>query len=1103
MPKKKNTSAASRFDLKPIEIESIKKEELKDKSVNLSTQEVEVSIKTETQPKKNALKKKGLKFNRLLTKPDVHPFDDMEWEKRDSRILDEKGNTVFELLDVEVPKDFSQLATDIAVSKYFRKAGVPETGHEVSFKQLVKRIAHTIRTEGEKIGGYFASEEDAQTFEMELSYLLVHQKAAFNSPVWFNCGLWHEYGIEGQGGAFYFDPETNQVETTKTAYEKPQCSACFIQKVEDDINSIFDLVKNEAILFKYGSGSGTNFSSVRGRGEKLGGGGTSSGLISFLEVLDRGAGSIKSGGTTRRAAKMVVLDIDHPEIVDFIQWKTKEEEKAKILIEYGGFPSDFNGEAYHTVSGQNSNNSVRVTDEFMNAYLENKDWHTTARTTGEIMETYKARELMDIIAQSAWHSADPGIQFDTTINAWHTCSNTDRIYASNPCSEYMFLDNSACNLASMNLLTFVKNGKFDVDEYRHATDIFTSAMDIIVSLAAYPTAPIAQNSYDYRPLGLGYANLGTLLMMQGIPYDSEEGRAWSGAISAILNSRAYARSAEIASVTGPFKGYAKNKEPMLNVIQKHRDAAFSIDPYKAPKELIQAAREDSDRMLELGKKYGFKNAQATVIAPTGTIGLLMDCDTTGIEPDFALVKFKKLAGGGFFKIVNQSVPQALKNLGYNEEETKNIIEYAIGTATLNGNTPINRTSLLEKGFSDSDIDKINQELKGAFDIEQAFTKRNISSATLSKIGASSEQMEDFSFKLLEHIGFNSEEINESSKVICGHMTVEGAPLLKDEHLAVFDCANKCGNEGTRFIDPLGHVKMMAAVQPFVSGAISKTVNLPNSATVKDIEDIYVQAWRLGVKAIAMYRDGSKSSQPLSSGTKKEKKKEADVVVETKIEYRPMRRRLPDERQAITHKFSIAGHRGFLTVGLYEDGMPGEIFITMNKEGSVISGLLDGFATSISYALQYGVPLRDLVNKFAHVRFEPSGFTKNQQIPIAKSIFDYIFRWMAIKFLPSKDWAAIGIHVDPEVLNNTSVLDKPADHQEPIVIDDEKQTTLDFKEATPQTNTMEKTQTEVASIENKPYDLMGDAPTCDTCGGMMTRSGTCYKCINCGSTSGCS
>lgn len=1061
-----------------------------------SLKPIEISVKPKAPPapattKSNNRTQKGVAFTRRFTTPGKHPFDEIVWVKKDSKIIDEKGNIIFQLKDVEVPESWSQLATDIAVSKYFRKAGVPKTGNEVSAKQMVTRVARTLRKAGEKLGNYFNSEEDGDNFEMELTYLLIHQKGAFNSPVWFNCGLWHEYGIGGNGINFYWDQASDTIKQTANAYEYPQCSACFIQSVKDDLVSIFDLVRNEAKLFKYGSGTGTNFSNLRGKGEKLSGGGTSSGLMSFLEVLDRGAASIKSGGTTRRAAKMVILDMDHPEIADFIQWKVKEEKKARVLIASGEYPADFNGEAYKTVSGQNSNNSVRVTDEFMQAYLEDRDWQTTSRTSGEIMHTYKAKELMDMIAQSAWECADPGIQFDSTVNNWHTCPNTDKIYGSNPCSEYMFLNDSACNLASLNLLTFVKDGKFDVASFREAVEIFITAMEIIIDFASYPTATIAKNSHDFRPLGLGYANLGTLLMTMGIPYDSEEGRAWAGALTAILHSRAYARSAEIAKNKGPFNGFAANKEPALGIIQKHRDATFAIASDKTPEYIIAAAREDADRMLELAQKYGLRNAQATNIAPTGTIGLLMDCDTTGVEPDFALVKFKKLAGGGFFKIVNQSVPAALTNLGYNKEQINAIIAYAIGTGTLNDAPVINRESLKSKGFSDTDIDTINSKVPSMFELEHAFTTDVISQETLNKIGITAHQLEDPSFRLLKYLGFSEEEIEEASKTICGVMTIEGAPQLKEEHLAIFDCANKCGKYGKRYIAPMGHVKMMAAVQPFISGAISKTVNLPQSASVEEIEDIYIQAWRLGVKAIAVYRDGSKGSQPLSSGT--QTKKDPQKEVETRIEYRPMRRRLPDERQALTHKFSIAGHKGFVTVGLYEDGTPGEIFIVMSKEGTVISGLLDAFATSISYALQYGVPLRDLVNKFAHVRFEPSGFTKNNQIPIAKSIVDYIFRWMAVKFLPREDWTGVGIHINEELQSD---IDSLAAAPPAPAVDEKIQPQLSFD--SPANQNASKT-----TLTSRPFDVTGDSPTCDSCGGIMTRSGTCYKCMNCGSTSGCS
>ena len=1063
-------SIPQKLDLKPIEI-------------SLDDNGVRKPVKTIGKSESN-----GLTFKRYFLKENTHPFDEVNWEKRDSKILDEKGNIVFELKDLEIPSFWNQLATDIVVSKYFRKAGLkPEqsngTGHEESVKQVITRISKTLRQTGENFGGYFNSKTDADIFEDELTYILLHQKAAFNSPVWFNCGLFHQYKIEGSGGNFYWNPKTDHIEVTTNAYEHPQCSACFIQSIEDDIDSIFNLIKSEARLFKYGSGTGTNFSKIRGAGEKLSGGGTSSGLLSFLDVLDRGAGSIKSGGTTRRAAKMVILDIDHPEIEEFIHWKFNEEKKAKILIEYGGYSSDYNGEAYKTISGQNSNNSVRVTDKFMEAHLNNEKWNTIERTTGKVRKTYEAKYLMDEIAKSAWACADPGIQFDTTINSWHTCPVSDKINASNPCSEFMFIDNSSCNLASINLLTYIKDGKFEIDKFRHTIELLITAMEIIVDFASYPTEKIAFNSHNFRPLGLGYANLGALLMTMGIPYDSPQGRAWAGAITAILHNRAYARSAEIAQYKGAFSEYKKNKEPFLKIVQKHSDATYAIDSNEVEGYIINAAREDASRMLELSKRFGIKNSQVTNIAPTGTIGLLMDCDTTGIEPDFSLVKFKKLAGGGFFKIVNQSVPQALKNLGYNDRQIVDIIKYAVGTGSLNDTPYINNKSLKEKGFTENDIEMINKKIPGVFDLDHAFTKEVISPETLNKINITSDQLEDNSFQLLKHLGFSEDEIEEASKVICGTMTMEGAHEIKPEHMAIFDCANRCGKYGKRFIAPMGHIKMMAAVQPFISGAISKTVNLPHEATIKDIENIYIEAWRLGVKAIAIYRDGSKGSQPLASGTVNKK----IPTTETIVEYRPLRHRLPDERQSITHKFSIAGHNGFVTVGLYEDGTPGEIFITMSKEGTVISGLLGAFATSISYALQYGVPLRDLVNQFAHVRFEPSGFTKNQQIPIAKSIVDYISRWMAIKFLPKEDWAGIGIHENKESaleLNNSSLMDNTT-----ISLVENNQPQLNLNE-TPEQKQM-------------TFDTVGDAPTCDICGGMMTRSGTCYKCGNCGSTSGCS
>jgi ribonucleoside-diphosphate reductase alpha chain len=1040
---------------------------------------VQVRSRNNIQKAKN---NKGLIFDRFFTTPLVHPYQEIEWERRNSTILDEKGEVVFQLEDAEVPKNWSQLATDIVVSKYFRKAGIPKTGHESSVKEVILRIAKTIRASGEE-QGYFATSEDAQTFEDELTYLLVSQRAAFNSPVWFNCGLYHQYGILGSGGNWFYNPKTGSIEETGDSYSHPQCSACFIQSVSDDLTSIFDLIKTESRIFKYGSGTGTNFSTLRSRGEKLSGGGASSGVMSFLEVFDKGAGSIKSGGITRRAAKMVILDVDHPEIIDFVNWKVKEEKKVQILIS-AGYDSDFNKEAYSTVSGQNSNNSVRITDKYMNAVLEDKEWSTVNRTDGSVAQTYKASDLFDQICLAAWQCADPGLQFDTTINKWHTCPANGKIRASNPCSEYMFLDDSACNLASINLLKFLKDdGTFDVESFLQAVRIFTTAMEIIVDLASYPTAKITQNSHEFRSLGLGYANLGALLMVLGVPYDSEEGRGVASAVTAILHNKAYVTSAEIASFVGPFLKFRENLEPMLKVIKQHRDATFRIDPKYTPQDLLSAAKKEADQMMVLGEKYGFRNAQVTNIAPTGTIGLLMDCDTTGIEPDFALVKFKKLAGGGFFKIVNQSVPASLLRLGYTPEQIRDIVRYAVGTQSLENDSPINKISLTQKGFDEADLLKIQKGLPAAFELSHVFNPKTVGISTLERLGLTKEQSDSPSFDLLGSLGFSRDEIGKANEIICGRMTLEGAPYLKDEHLKVFDCASKCGPSGKRFIEPMGHVKMMAAVQPFLSGSISKTVNLPSEATVDEIKEIYFQAWRLGLKSIALYRDGSKLSQPLSS---KAKEKTGEIV---KIVERPSRRRLPDERESITHKFSIGSTEGYITVGLYEDGKPGEVFITMAKQGSVISGLVDSFATSISVGLQYGVPLEVLVNKFAHSRFEPSGYTNHPKIRIAKSIVDYIFRWLGYKFLPQELWDQIGIN----------------GHQEEKKTEEGNQEKREEKSETSETSETVLTTEEARISSNIPikFDTESDAPACTECGSIMVRNGSCYKCLNCGATSGCS
>lgn len=917
----------------------------------------------------------GLEFPRYFTLPGVDPFDEVEWEIRSAVIGNEKGKVVFEQRDVEIPKFWSQQATNIVVSKYFRgQIGTPE--RERSVKQLIGRVVDTI-TRWAKEQHYFSSDDALQAFSHELKHLLVYQKAAFNSPVWFNCG-----------------------------FEKaPQCSACFINSVQDTMDSILTLARTEGMLFKFGSGTGSNLSAIRSSKELLAGGGTASGPVSFMKGYDAFAGVIKSGGKTRRAAKMVILNAEHPDILEFINCKVEEEKKAWALID-AGYDGSFTGVAYGSVFFQNSNNSVRVTDDFMRAVLDDGEWKTKAVVTGEPMETYKARELMKGIAEGTWVCGDPGMQFDTTVNDWHTCANTARINASNPCSEYMFLDDSACNLASINLMKFVKDdGEFDVAGFKAACRTLITAQEIIVPNSSYPTKAIEKNSHDYRPLGLGYANLGALLMSRGMPYDSDEGRAYAAAITAVMTGEAYAQSAKIArDHGGPFAGFEKNREPMLRVMRKHRDAVAEINAKHVPADLFAGAKQAWDEAVELGEDFGYRNAQATVLAPTGTIGFMMDCDTTGVEPDIALVKYKKLVGGGLMKIVNQTVPPALKKLGYTQPEIEAIVHY---------------------------IDE--------------------------------------------------------------HEMIEGAPFLKDEHLPVFDCAFKPAN-GERSIHYMGHIKMMGATQPFISGAISKTVNVPREASVEEIEKAYIESWRLGAKAISIYRDGSKRTQPLNTskagvadtrnvgGEIREVVKEVVKTVEV-----PKRRKLGDERNSITHKFDIAGHEGYITVGLFDDGTPGEIFLTMAKEGSTISGFADAFAQAISYALQYGVPLQVLVDKFSHARFEPSGMTKNPEIRFAKSIVDYIFRWLATKFLSPEAQFHVGVNVkEPAAAEATA--GKPV-ASEPVVASGFSRTAA--------TDAPKPKSSEFAAMRNQE-----DAPPCSTCGSIMIRSGSCYKCANCGTTSGC-
>ncbi len=1092
---------------------------------------------------------RGLIVERRYTTIGSDPLDEVKYTTRSSLITNPDGSVVFRMDDIEVPEGWSQLATDILVSKYFRKRGVPGKGHEHSARQVVNRIAHTIADQGEK-SGYFASSEDAVSFEAELAYLLIHQMGAFNSPVWFNCGLFHAYNIKGSGGNWHWNEDTGDFEMTSNSYQYPQCSACFIQSVDDDLMSIFDLAKSEAKLFKFGSGTGTNFSRLRSKYEKLSGGGTSSGLMSFLEVLDRGAGATKSGGTTRRAAKMVTLDIDHPEITDFIKWKVAEEHKVAALIR-DGYSADFNGEAYRTVSGQNSNNSVRVSDEFMKAYLDDGEWVTTYRTTGEVCEKFRARDLMRMIADATWQCADPGLQFDTTINKWHTCKESGRINASNPCSEYMFLDNSACNLASLNLMTFYDDatGRFDVESFRHACRIFTIAQEILVDTSSYPTKQIAKNSHEFRPLGLGYANMGSLLMVNGLPYDSEEARARCAAITAIMCAAAYRTSAEIASHKGPFPAYETNRASMLDVIRMHRDAAFEIPEKSCEHELLTAAREEWDRALSWGSRHGYRNAQVTVLAPTGTIGLLMDCDTTGIEPDFALVKFKKLAGGGYFKIINQSVPKALRKLGYTSKQIDEIIAYVCGTARLKDSPHINEHSLRDKGFSDEDIARVEKALPGVFELTFAFSAFTLGKETLSRLGFNEEDYAAPGFNLLKELGFSQDQIDEASTHICGKMTVEGAPHLKAEHLPVFDCANRCGKYSERFIAPLAHIRMMAAAQKFLSGAISKTINLPREITTEEIEHLYVESWRQGLKAVALYRDGSKMCQPLNAVADDIKKKPDSTSPEAGIAAQPSstehqvvlkRRRLPKKRRGFTQEARVGGHKVYLRTGEYEDGALGEIFIDMHKEGAAFRSMMNCFAIAVSLGLQYGVPLEEYVDCFTFTRFEPQGMVDHPNIKMATSVIDFIFRVLGMEYQGRTDFVQVKPTKDDDVkmeLETTAArerLNKEQSEEQEIAPravpkpidaggDDNDPLPAMFKVPSTKSATASVNGASIATVAGgsavmlstaelksdtfgvtaQLTGMMGDAPFCDSCGHVTVRNGSCYKCLNCGNSMGCS
>ena len=933
---------------------------------------------SQAQAPNQATRKKGLAVTPLFTRPGVDPFDEIEWEKRRAVIKNDKGEVVFESNEIEVPKSWSMLATNIVASKYFYGAHGMDI-QEKSLRQLVHRVTRTI-TDWGMHDGYFATTADAETFYHELAYICANQYGAFNSPVWFNVGLHQVYGLSSANKAcYYWNPDAAKIERTSDSYKHPQSSACFIQSVADSMEDIMRLAGSEAMLFKYGSGTGTDLSTLRSSREKLSGGGVPSGPLSFMRVFDQVAAVIKSGGKTRRAAKMQSLKVDHPDIVEFIQCKVNEEKKARALIK-AGYDGSFNGEAYSSVMFQNANLSVRVSDEFMKAVDAGTVWHTHAVTTGDIVDVLEARTVMQGAAEAAHFCGDPGMQYDTTINRWHTCPASGRINASNPCSEYMFMDNSACNLASINLTKFSDaQHVFDVQRFKHVVRILIIAQDILVDNASYPTQEIAENSHLFRPLGLGYANLGALIMSLGKPYDSDEGRAFAGTVTALLTSYAYMTSAEIAATRGPFEEYAKNSASMMAVLGMHRDALSRVkhDQWISP--LTREAHQAWDNAIETGQRFGFRNAQVTVLAPTGTIGFMMDCDTTGVEPDIALVKYKQMADGGLFKIINQTLPIALKRLGYTNEQITTMLAH----------------------------------------------------------------------------------VNE-------HDTIEEAPDLSPEHLKVFDCAFK-PKKGTRFIDYHAHLKMMAAVQPFLSGAISKTINMPTTATAKDMFQVFMDGWKLGLKAVAIYRDGSKGIQPVTTSKMGDAAAAPESTASVASSSKPFRRRMPLTRQSVTHKFEVGGHQGYLTVGLYKDGMPGELFITMAKEGSTVGGMMDAFGTAISMCLQYGVPLSTLIEKFCHSRFEPSGFTKNPEIPYAKSLVDYIFRWLDLTF--------------PDGRNQTMRFLQP----NPAAVESKPEAT---------------TPSEV-SAPTQFKDMQADAPPCDKCGAITVRNGACYRCFNCGNSMGCS
>ncbi len=1211
-----------------------------------------------------------MQIARRFTAETQNPYAGMEFIGRHSEIRNPDGSLVFEADDVKVPASWSQVAVDILAQKYFRKAGIPAATKPVEEKGMPAWLSRRVAdddalagvSEDRRLGperdsrqvfdrlagcwtywgwkdGIFSTEEDAKAFYDELRFMLATQMCAPNSPQWFNTGLHWAYGVDGPAqGHYYFDERTGKVKASTSSYERPQPHACFIQSVSDDLvndGGIMDLWTREARLFKYGSGTGTNFSKIRGEGEKLSGGGRSSGLMSFLKIGDRAAGAIKSGGTTRRAAKMVCLDLDHPDVERFIDWKVHEEQKVAALvtgsrlnqahlnnilaacketedlqgarrfdprknaalrkamrearavgvndnyvvrtlqfakqgytgIDFPAYDTDWDGEGYATVSGQNSNNSVRVPNSFMDAMLRDEEWHLRTRNNGKIVKSMQAKELWDEIAMAAWACADPGLQFDSTINEWHTCPEDGRINASNPCSEYMFLDDTACNLASLNLMKFydVKTGAFDIAGYRHAIHLWTIVLEISVGMAQYPSPQIAKLSYDFRTLGLGYANLGAMLMVMGVPYDSAEARAICGALSAVLTGDSYSSSARIAKERGPFPGYKRNREHMLRVMRNHRRAAYNapatdyegltirpvgLSAEKCPADLLAAARNAWDTAVTLGEAHGYRNAQTTVIAPTGTIGLLMDCDTTGVEPDFALVKFKKLAGGGYFKIANESVQPALLRLGYDTAQVQDILHYALGRGTLKGAPGINHETLRAKGFDDGTLGKVEKALPSAFDIKFVFNRHNLGEAFCRDVlGLSAANLNDPNADLLESIGFTTGQIEAANAFATGTMTLEGAPALKPEHQSVFDCANRCGRKGVRYISYEAHIRMMAACQPFISGAISKTINMPNDATIEDVKQAYLMSWRLAIKANAIYRDGSKLSQPLSSmfasdlfGAVDEAEPVAmpgelpsqeaffqqapaeqamQMAERVIVRYLAKRRRLPDRRKGYTQKATVGGHKVFLRTGEYDDGALGEIFIDMHKEGAAFRSLMNSFAIAISIGLQHGVPLERFVDQFLFSRFEPNGMVKgNARIKLSTSVIDYLFRELAINYLGRNDLA----HVDPESLRGDTLHSAT----EPTWTDEEvmpvrsvmiNESALNVDEA-PKVSAVVAARQEARAAElgasagrsfsraasairdAKAQGYEGDA--CPECSAMtMVRNGTCLKCMTCGGTSGCS